>query len=116
MSKLEKTQFEQQKFYQKVKDENRFLLNDHAELATYIGEVVEIEVYLKELTPQLLAKVFVRGTEDIPESSHLIPYWQIVKYCRAIPNVGEYFTLTAVVGIRRIFEDSYVIALRLPRD
>jgi hypothetical protein len=116
MSRFEKTQFEQQKLYQRVIGENRNLLNDYSGLLEYIGQVVTVEALFSELTPQLLAKIYVRGTEDIPESSHLIPYWQIVKYCRIIPQIGEYFPLKAVVGVRRVFDDSYVLALRLPRD
>jgi hypothetical protein len=116
MNRIEKTQFEQEKFFQKIQEEGRVLIKDPSNLSEKIAQIVEVRVLFKELTPQLLAKLYVEGTEDYPEASHLIPYWQIVKYCRVIPQIGEYFTLTAVVGLRRVFEDSYVLALRLPRD
>ena len=116
MRALERTQFEQVKLYKAALEEGRTLINDPAELADQIGNQIEIEVYFKELTEQLLAKVYVKGTEHITEASHLIPFWQIVKYSRQIPQPGDYFTLTCVVGIRRVYEDFFVIALRLPRE
>lgn len=114
---MEKLQKEQQKFIDKVlNQENRELIEDESGLHKHLGEIVTIKVYFNNLTENLLAKLYPSGQEGKENESQLIPFWQIVKYQNIIPKEGDVFQLRCVVGLRRVFDTQAVSALRLPRN
>lgn len=90
------------------------LADDPAGLHEHIGSSMDIDVWCEMWTPRLLCKLFVRGTEDVTHSFHLVPLHQIVKWLYQVPQPGETFTGRFVVGVRRVSDNQYVPALRLP--
>lgn len=113
---LEIEAFKQKELYNSIVQEGWTLAEDPAGLEQYVGQVVDVEVICQEFTPNLLAKLYIKGTEHLEHTFMLVPVWQIVKYNKIIPKEGEVFEGTFVVGVRRIMTDqSYVFTLRLPR-
>ncbi|MDX1371479.1 MAG: hypothetical protein R3321_03375 [Nitrososphaeraceae archaeon] len=84
-----------------------------------VGTVQTFEVFYECLTEKLLCKIFIKDMEGY----HFIPLWQIIKYCGQevlkdgkLPKKGEIFSLTVIVGPRRILATKqWVPALRLPQ-
>lgn len=108
--------YRQKELYNSIVGDGWTLAEDPANLEPYIGKVIKIDVKLVEITPGLLAKLFIKGTENHENSFMLIPLWQILKYNKINPQVGDEFKGTFAVGVRRILKErAYVFALRLPR-
>jgi hypothetical protein len=89
-------------------------IDDPANLADKIGEIVDVEVYCSMFTPRLLCKLYAKGCEDLEHSFFLVPYWQIVKWAYLLPKEQEYFKARFIIGVRRVSETGYVPSLRLP--
>merc|ERR1712054_676915 len=93
----------QRDLYNQVIQEGLTLAEDPGNLGPNVGEIIEVEVYIK-------------GTEDLEHSFMLVPVWQIVKYGQVVPEPGKYFLGKFVVGVRRILNSrQYLYTLRLPR-
>ena len=90
------------------------LADDPGGLHDDIGSVRDVEVFCEMWTPRLLCKLFVNGTQHIEHSFHLVPLHQIVKWLYQVPNPGETFVGRFVIGVRRVSDNQYVPALRLP--
>lgn len=90
------------------------LADDPAGLHDLIGTTQDVDVWCEMWTPRLLCKLFVRGTEGVEHSFHLVPLHQIVKWLYQVPQPGESFTGRFVIGVRRVSDSQYVPALRLP--
>ena len=89
-------------------------VDDPAGLSKHVGSVREVTVFCEMFTPRLLAKLFVEGTEDIERAFHLVPVHQLVRWGYFIPKEKEKFTTHFVIGVRKVSEEGYVPALRLP--
>jgi hypothetical protein len=89
-------------------------VDDPAGLSEHVGSVREVTVFCEMFTPRLLAKLFVEGTEDIGRAFHLVPVHQLVRWGYFIPKEKEKFTTHFVIGVRKVSEEGYVPALRLP--
>lgn len=89
-------------------------VDDPAGLEQYVGTVKEITVFCEMFTPRLLAKLFVEGTEDVERAFHLVPVHQLVRWGYFIPREKEKFTTQFVIGVRKVSDEGYVPALRLP--
>ena len=114
---LDAFQFEcdkQRRLYDELNTEGYTLADDPAGLLQYIGTVQEIECFVEMWTPRLLCKLFVKGTEDIEHSFHLVPLHQLVKWGYVVPQPKEFFKTKYVVGVRRVSDNQFVPALRLP--
>lgn len=106
----------QKDLYNQVIQEGLTLAEDPGNLGPNVGEIIEVEVYCEEFTDKLLAKLYIKGTEDLEHSFMLVPVWQIVKYSQVVPEPGKYFLGKFVVGVRRILNSrQYLYTLRLPR-
>jgi len=107
-------QDKQRRLYEELIAEGYELADDPAGISAYIGTSIDIEAYCELWTPRLLCKLFVKGTESIEHSFHLVPLHQIVKWQYQVPNPGDTFVGKFVIGVRRVGEGKYVPALRLP--
>ena len=90
------------------------LADDPANLEPHIGQVIEVECFVEMWTPRLLCKLFVKGTEEVEHSFHLVPLHQLVKWGYVVPQPGTLFKTKFVIGVRRVGDDRFVPALRLP--
>ena len=114
---LDAFQFEsekQRRLYDELTAEGYSIADDPADMAGDIGTVKEIECLCEMWTPRLLCKLFVKGTETLEHSFHLVPLHQLVKWGYIVPQPGETFRTKFVVGVRRVSENEFVPALRLP--
>jgi hypothetical protein len=107
-------QEKQRRLYEDLVKEEYTIADDPANLAQFIGTVQEIETFCEMWTPRLLCKLFVKGTENLEHSFHLVPLHQIVKWSYLVPEPGQTFKAKFVVGVRRVSDKQYVPALRLP--
>ena len=104
----------QKRLYEELVAEGYSIADDPADLAQHIGSVREIECFCEQWTPRLLCKLFVKGTEDVEHSFHLVPLHQVVKWQYQVPQPNTNFTGRFVVGVRRVSDNQFVPALRLP--
>ena len=114
---LDAFQFEsekQKRLHEELIAEGYTIADDPAGMATDIGTVKDIECLCEMWTPRLLCKLFVKGTESLEYSFHLVPLHQLVKWGYIVPQPGETFTTKFVVGVRRVSDNEFVPALRLP--
>ena len=114
---LDAFQFEQDKqrrLYEELQASGYKIADDPANLAQYIGQTRDIECFCEMHTPRLLCKLFVKGTRDLEHSFHLVPLHQLVKWGYVVPQPGTIFTTKFVIGVRRVSDNEYVPALRLP--
>ena len=114
---LDAFQFEsekQKRLHDELVAEGYTIADDPAGMAGDIGSVKDIECLCEMWTPRLLCKLFVRGTETLEHSFHLVPLHQLVKWGYIVPQPGETFTTKFVVGVRRVSDSEFVPALRLP--
>jgi hypothetical protein len=114
---LDAFQFEsekQRRLHDELVAEGYTIADDPANMAGDIGSVREVECLCEMWTPRLLCKLFVRGTENLEHSFHLVPLHQLVKWGYIVPQPGETFTTKFVIGVRRVSDTEFVPALRLP--
>ena len=114
---LDAFQFEsekQKRLHDELIAEGYTIADDPANMAGAIGTVQEIECLCEMWTPRLLCKLFVKGTETLEHSFHLVPLHQLVKWGYIVPQPGETFKTKFVVGVRRVSDNEFVPALRLP--
>ena len=114
---LDAFQFEsekQKRLHDELVAEGYTISDDPAGMSESIGSVKDIECLCEMWTPRLLCKLFVRGTEALEHSFHLVPLHQLVKWGYIVPQPGETFTTKFVVGVRRVSDSEFVPALRLP--
>ena len=104
----------QKRLHEELIAEGYTIADDPAGMATDIGTVKDIECLCEMWTPRLLCKLFVKGTESLEHSFHLVPLHQLVKWGYIVPQPGETFTTKFVVGVRRVSDNEFVPALRLP--
>ena len=123
----------QKRLYEELVAEGYTIADDPADLAQHIGSILEIECFCEQWTPRLLCKLFVKGTEDVEHSFHLVPLHhlvernevervlyvlcalhQVVKWQYQVPQPNTNFTGRFVVGVRRVSDNQFVPALRLP--
>lgn len=104
----------QKRLHDELVSEGYKLADDPAGLESKIGSVQEIECFTEMWTPRLLCKLFIKGTEQLEHSFHLMPLHQLVKWGYVVPQPGEYFKTKFVVGVRRVSDNEFVPALRLP--
>ena len=104
----------QKRLHDELISEGYTLADDPAGLERQIGSVQEIECFTEMWTPRLLCKLFIKGTESLEHSFHLMPLHQLVKWGYIVPQPGEYFKTKFVVGVRRVSDKEFVPALRLP--
>lgn len=107
-------QEKQRRLHEDLLAEGYTTADDPAGLEQFIGTAQDLEVFCEMWTPRLLCKLFVKGTEHIEHSFHLVPLHQIVKWLYQVPEAGTSFTGKFIVGVRRVGEGQYVPALRLP--
>jgi hypothetical protein len=107
-------QDKQKRLYDELVAEGYTLADDPAGLERLIGQTMEIVAICEMWTPRLLCKLFVKGTEQVEHSFHLVPLHQIVKWLYKVPAPGDTFSGKFVIGVRRVGEGKYVPALRLP--
>lgn len=89
-------------------------VDDPANLLSFVGTVKPVTVFCEMFTPRLLAKLFVEGTLDVERAFHLVPVHQLVRWGYFIPKEQETFTTNFIIGVRKVSEQGYVPALRLP--
>ena len=114
---LDAFQFEsekQKRLHDELVAEGYTIADDPAGIAGDIGSVKDIDCFCEMWTPRLLCKLFVRGTEALEHSFHLVPLHQLVKWGYVVPQPGETFSTKFVVGVRRVSDTEFVPALRLP--
>ena len=114
---LDAFQFEsekQKRLHEELIAEGYTIADDPAGMATDIGTVKDITCLCEMWTPRLLCKLFVKGTESLEHSFHLVPLHQLVKWGYIVPQPGETFITKFVVGVRRVSDNEFVPALRLP--
>lgn len=99
---------------EKFESDGMSCVDDPAGLAGDIGSVKEVTVFCEMFTPRLLAKLYIKGTENVERAFHLVPVHQLVRWGYFIPKEGETFTTQFVIGVRKVSEEGYVPALRLP--
>ena len=104
----------QRRLHQELVADGYAIADDPADIAKDIGTVREVECYCEMWTPRLLCKLFIKGTEELEHSFHLVPLHQLVKWGYVVPQPGTLFTTKFVVGVRRVSDDKFVPALRLP--
>lgn len=107
-------QEKQRKLFEELLSQNYELADDPGNLQSLIGTSAEIDVTCQLWTPRLLCKLFVKGTEKFEHSFHLVPLHQIVKWLYQVPQPNTEFKGKFVIGVRRVGEQKYVPALRLP--
>ena len=114
---LDAFQFEQEKqkrLHDELVADGYSIADDPANLEQYIGEAREVECFVEMWTPRLLCKLFVKGTEDREHSFHLVPLHQLVKWGYVVPQPGTLFKTKFIIGVRRVSDQQFVPALRLP--
>jgi len=114
---LDAFQFEQEKqrrLHNDLITDGYSIVDDPANLEQFIGETREVECFVEMWTPRLLCKLFVKGTEHLEHSFHLVPLHQLVKWGYVVPEAGTTFTTKFVIGVRRVSDTGFVPALRLP--
>ena len=104
----------QKRLLTELVSEGYTIADDPANLAQYIGTVQEVECLCDMWTPRLLCKLFVKGTESLEHSFHLVPLHQLVKWGYVVPQPGTLFKTNLVIGVRRVSDNEFVPALRLP--
>lgn len=104
----------QRRLYDELLAEGYTLADDPAGLEKHIGTVQEIDSWCELWTPRLLCKLFVRGTEELVHSFHLVPLHQLVKWSYIVPQPNSSFKTKFVIGVRRVSDNQFVPALRLP--
>jgi hypothetical protein len=104
----------QRRLYDELLAEGYTLADDPASLEKHIGTVQEIDSWCELWTPRLLCKLFVRGTEEQVHSFHLVPLHQLVKWGYIVPQPSSSFKTKFVIGVRRVSDNQFVPALRLP--
>lgn len=107
-------QDKQARLLAELEAEGYTLADDPAGLYGAIGTSADVTVWCEMWTPRLLCKLFVEGTQSVEHSFHLVPLHQIVKWLYQVPQPGETFTGRFVVGVRRVSDNQFVPALRLP--
>lgn len=107
-------QDKQARLFAELQADGYELADDPAGLLPAIGTTTDVTVFCEMWTPRLLCKLFVAGTEHIEHSFHLVPLHQIVKWLYEVPRPGATFTGRFVIGVRRVSDNQYVPALRLP--
>ena len=114
---LDAFQFEQEKqkrLHEELLADGYSVADDPASLEQFIGETREVECFVEMWTPRLLCKLFVKGTEDLEHSFHLVPLHQLVKWGYVVPQPGTLFRTKFIIGVRRVSDNEFVPALRLP--
>jgi len=104
----------QRRLYEELQADGYKVADDPASIESFVGTTKEIECVCDMWTPRLLCKLFVKGTEHLDHSFHLVPLHQLVKWCYVVPQPGTVFTAKFVVGVRRVGDKEFVPALRLP--
>ena len=104
----------QRRLHEELLAEGYSVADDPANIGELIGTTQDIECVCDMWTPRLLCKLFVKGTEHLDHSFHLVPLHQLVKWCYVVPQPGQTFTAKYVVGVRRVSDQQFVPALRLP--
>jgi len=104
----------QKRLYNELLADGYSIADDPAGLESQIGTIKEVECWCELWTQRLLCKLFVKGTEDLEHSFHLVPLHQIVKWGYVVPQPNETFKTNFVIGVRRVGEKEFVPALRLP--
>jgi hypothetical protein len=104
----------QKRLYTELVSEKYVVADDPANLEQYIGSVQEVECLCDMWTPRLLCKLYVKGTESLEHSFHLVPLHQLVKWGYVVPQPGTLFKTNFVIGVRRVSDNEFVPALRLP--
>jgi len=104
----------QKRLYTELVSEGYTIADDPANLAQFIGTVQEVECLCDMWTPRLLCTLFVKGTESLEHSFHRVPLHQLVKWGYVVPQPGTLFKTNFVVGVRRVSDNQFVPALRLP--
>lgn len=107
-------QDKQRRLFEELLASDYSLADDPADLYQHIGLSADVTVFCEMWTPRLLCKLFVKGTEHIDHSFHLVPLHQIVKWLYQVPQPGECFSGKFIIGVRRVGDNKYVPALRLP--
>lgn len=107
-------QEKQKRLHEELVAEGYAAADDPASLESLIGTSQDVEVLCEMWTPRLLCKLFVKGTEHLEHSFHLVPLHQIVKWLYQVPQPGTTFTGKFIIGVRRVGEKQFVPALRLP--
>lgn len=107
-------QDKQKRLHEELIAEGYKIADDPASLESLVGTTQDIEVLCEMWTPRLLCKLFVKGTEHLDHSFHLVPLHQIVKWQYQVPQPGTTFVGKFIVGVRRVGEKQFVPALRLP--
>lgn len=107
-------QEKQKRLHEELVAEGYVAADDPASLESLIGTSQDVEVLCEMWTPRLLCKLFVKGTEHLEHSFHLVPLHQIVKWLYQVPQPGTTFTGKFIIGVRRVGEKQFVPALRLP--
>jgi len=104
----------QKRLYEELVAEGYKIADDPGNLTGFVGTSRDVNVFCEMWTPRLLCKLFVKGTESIEHSFHLVPLHQIVKWLYQVPQPGTTFAGKFVIGVRRVGAGLYVPALRLP--
>jgi len=107
-------QEKQKRLHEELVAEGYVAADDPASLESLIGTSQDVEVLCEMWTPRLLCKLFVKGTEHLEHSFHLVPLHQIVKWLYQVPQPGTTLTGKFIIGVRRVGEKQFVPALRLP--
>lgn len=107
-------QDKQKRLHEELVAEGYKIADDPGNLERFVGTSQDVNVFCEMWTPRLLCKLFVKGTESIEHSFHLVPLHQIVKWLYQVPQPGTAFVGKFVIGVRRVGEGLYVPALRLP--
>jgi len=107
-------QEKQKRLHEELIAEGYEIADDPASLESFVGTTQDIEVLCEMWTPRLLCKLFVKGTEHLDHSFHLVPLHQIVKWQYQVPEPRTTFIGKFIVGVRRVGEKQFVPALRLP--
>jgi len=104
----------QKRLHMELVAEGYKVADDPASIEQFIGTVQEVECLCEMWTPRLLCKLFVKGTESLEHSFHLVPLHQLVKWGYVVPQPGTLFKTNFVIGVRRVSDNEFVPALRLP--
>jgi len=104
----------QNRLHTELVSEGYTIADDPANLSQYVGTVQEVECLCDMWTPRLLCKLYVKGTESLEHSFHLVPLHQLVKWGYVVPQPGTLFKTNFVIGVRRVSDNEFVPALRLP--